>query len=110
MLDVKAHKLLNFTNLGVQLSYNQGVKMKSILLTLVMAASVNAFATAQVELGKYRAIDSDTKTVIATFEGLSQDLALKPGTYLAAAHVNGEVLTAKFKIVAGEQRDIMLGN
>ena len=55
-------------------------------------------------------IKPESGTVIATFEGLSQDLALKPGTYLAAAHVNGEVLTAKFKIVAGEQRDIMLGN
>ncbi len=47
---------------------------------------------------------------LASFEGLSQDLALKPGTYVAAAHVNGEVLTAKFKILAGQERDIMLGN
>jgi hypothetical protein len=47
---------------------------------------------------------------LATFEGLTHKLALKPGTYLAEAHVNGEILTAKFKIVAGEERDIMLGN
>ena len=42
--------------------------------------------------------------------GITQKLALKPGTYLAEAHVNGEILTAKFNIAAGEQRDIMLGN
>jgi hypothetical protein len=49
-------------------------------------------------------------TNIISVDGLTQNLALKPGTYLAEAHVNGEVLTAKFKIVAGEERDIMLGN
>jgi hypothetical protein len=47
---------------------------------------------------------------IASLHGLTQTLALKPGTYLAEAHVNGEIMTAKFKIEAGEQRDIMLGN
>jgi hypothetical protein len=47
---------------------------------------------------------------IISVDGLTQKLALKPGTYLAEAHVNGEILTAKFKIVAGEERDIMLGN
>ena len=47
---------------------------------------------------------------ITTLDGLTHKLALKPGTYLAEAHVNGEILTAKFKIVAGEERDIMLGN
>jgi hypothetical protein len=45
-----------------------------------------------------------------TLNGLTHKLALKPGTYLAEAHVNGEILTAKFKIAAGEERDIMLGN
>jgi hypothetical protein len=47
---------------------------------------------------------------IASLSGISQKLALMPGTYLAEAHANGEILTAKFKIVAGEARDIMLGN
>lgn len=47
---------------------------------------------------------------ISSFLGISQKLALKPGTYLAEARVNGEILTAKFKIVAGQERDIMLGN
>jgi hypothetical protein len=45
-----------------------------------------------------------------TLNGLTHKLALKPGTYLAEAHVNGEILTAKFKITAGEERDIILGN
>jgi hypothetical protein len=45
-----------------------------------------------------------------TLNGLMHKLALKPGTYLAEAHVNGEILTAKFKIIAGEERDIILGN
>jgi hypothetical protein len=47
---------------------------------------------------------------IASLDGITQKLALKPGTYLAEAHVNGEILTAKFNIGAGEERDIMLGN
>ncbi len=47
---------------------------------------------------------------ITSLAGITQKLALKPGTYLAEAHVNGEILTAKFKIIAGEERDIMLGN
>jgi hypothetical protein len=47
---------------------------------------------------------------IISVDGLTQKLTLKPGTYLAEAHVNGEILTAKFKIIAGEERDIMLGN
>lgn len=41
--------------------------MKSFLLSLVLvlATQVNA---AQVELGKYRAVDVDTKSVVASFE------------------------------------------
>ena len=41
--------------------------MKSFLLTLmlVVATQVNA---AQVELGKYRAVDADTKSIVASFE------------------------------------------
>jgi hypothetical protein len=49
-------------------------------------------------------------TKIISVDGLSQKLTLKPGVYLAEAHVNGEILTAKFKVIAGEERDIMLGN
>jgi hypothetical protein len=47
---------------------------------------------------------------VASFEGQQQEIALKPGTYQAEAFVNGEVLTARFKISAGEERDILLGN
>jgi hypothetical protein len=48
--------------------------------------------------------------VIAQASGLNQALALRPGFYLAEASVNGETLTAKFKITAGQERDILLGN
>ena len=41
--------------------------MKSLLLSLAVLVSTSAFA-AQVELGKYRAVDSDTKTIVANFE------------------------------------------
>jgi hypothetical protein len=54
-----------------------------------------------------RPIDGKTLT---SLDGLTHKLALKPGTYLAEAHVSGEILTAKFSIVAGEERDILLGN
>lgn len=54
-----------------------------------------------------RPVDGSTLT---TLNGLTHKLALKPGTYLAEARVNGEILSAKFKIIAGEERDILLGN
>ncbi|MGZ3691327.1 MAG: hypothetical protein ACXVAX_07475 [Pseudobdellovibrio sp.] len=41
--------------------------MKSVLLGLVLLASTQLFA-GQVEIGKYRAVDKDTKTIVATFE------------------------------------------
>lgn len=47
---------------------------------------------------------------IAVFDGPEQMIALKPGAYEAEAFVNGEVLTAKFNISAGEERNILLGN
>jgi hypothetical protein len=47
---------------------------------------------------------------IASFEGLEHRLALMPGMYEARAYVDGEVLSAMFRISAGEQRDILLGN
>ena len=40
--------------------------MKSLLLSLLLV--VSAKVNAQVEIGKYRAVDLDTKTIIATFE------------------------------------------
>ncbi len=47
---------------------------------------------------------------IASVTGLNHAFALKPGTYLAEALVNGETLSARFKIGIGEERDIILGN
>jgi hypothetical protein len=47
---------------------------------------------------------------VAQFKGIEKHLALKPGVYIAEARVNGEVLSASFKISDGEQRNIMLGN
>ncbi len=47
---------------------------------------------------------------VASFQGLEKHVALKPGTYIAEARVNGEVLSASFTINEGEQRNIMLGN
>jgi hypothetical protein len=47
---------------------------------------------------------------VAILEGLEQQIALKPGAYQAEAFVNGEVLTARFNIATGEERNILLGN
>jgi hypothetical protein len=47
---------------------------------------------------------------VAVFEGIAQQIALKPGVYQAEAIVNGEVLTARFNIATGEERTITLGN
>lgn len=47
---------------------------------------------------------------VAVFDGPEQMIALKPGAYEAEAFVNGEVLSAKFNISAGEERNILLGN
>lgn len=44
----------------------RGIRMKSILLSLLLAVTVQVNA-AQVEMGKYKAIDVDTRTVDATF-------------------------------------------
>ncbi|AGH96302.1 hypothetical protein [Pseudobdellovibrio exovorus] len=41
--------------------------MKSLLMSLVLAAAFQANA-ATVELGKYRAVDADTKSIIADFQ------------------------------------------
>jgi hypothetical protein len=47
---------------------------------------------------------------IARESGLNANLLLTPGTYTARAKVGDEMLTASFRIAAGEARDIMLGN
>ena len=47
---------------------------------------------------------------ISAIKGLSASLVLQPGNYTAIARVGEETLTATFKVVDGESRDIMLGN
>lgn len=47
---------------------------------------------------------------VALRDGLNADFVLMPGTYRATATVGPELLTATFRIAAGETRDIMLGN
>ena len=47
---------------------------------------------------------------VALRDGLGANLLLVPGTYTARAAVGAELLTATFRIAAGETRDIMLGN
>jgi hypothetical protein len=47
---------------------------------------------------------------IALRDGLTANLLLTPGTYQATAEVGGEELSARFRIAAGETRDILLGN
>ena len=47
---------------------------------------------------------------LAAIEGLSVNVVLKPGTYVAKASIGSEMLTANFVIIEGQARDIMLGN
>lgn len=47
---------------------------------------------------------------IARQDGLAANVLLVPGLYTARASVGSEMLTATFRIAAGEARDIMLGN
>jgi hypothetical protein len=62
--------------------------------------------------------DADVSWAVATTDGenlaaasgLSADIVLKPGTYVASATAGGEVMTATFAIAVGEERDIILGN
>jgi hypothetical protein len=62
--------------------------------------------------------DADVSWNIATIDGvalasttgLSADVVLKPGSYIASASTGGEVITATFAIEVGESRDIILGN
>ncbi len=42
--------------------------------------------------------------------GLSANVVLKPGSYIAKAKIGNEFLTASFEIAAGQARDIFLGN
>ncbi|MFT3986414.1 hypothetical protein [Aestuariivirga sp.] len=68
-----------------------------------------AFVGAPATAVKWQVEDSHG-AMLPAVSGLSADMVLKPGTYVATAHAGGEVLTAKFVIEPGEARDIILGN
>jgi hypothetical protein len=55
-------------------------------------------------------IKPETGPAVAKFNGIEHHIALKPGTYVAEARVDGETLSASFTINEGEQRNILLGN
>jgi hypothetical protein len=55
-------------------------------------------------------IKSISGEVLPAISGLTANFILKPGNYVAEATTAGEVLSAKFEIAAGQERDIILGN
>jgi hypothetical protein len=55
-------------------------------------------------------VTNEKGEALPAIAGLSANVVLKPGTYVAKAQVGNELLTASFDILAGQQRDILLGN
>jgi hypothetical protein len=55
-------------------------------------------------------VSDDHGKVLPAIDGLSASVVLKPGAYTAKAQIGTELLTASFDIVAGQERDILLGN
>ena len=53
---------------------------------------------------------NDKGEALPAIDGLSANVVLKPGTYVAKAQIGDEFLTANFDISAGQERDILLGN
>ncbi|MGB8315326.1 MAG: hypothetical protein WCE69_12665 [Aestuariivirga sp.] len=53
---------------------------------------------------------NDRGEELAPIDGLSANVVLKPGAYVARAQIGTEWLTANFDIAAGQERDILLGN
>jgi hypothetical protein len=47
---------------------------------------------------------------LPAIKGLSANVVLKPGSYVARAKIGSESLTANFVITEGQARDILLGN
>lgn len=73
--------------------------MRFLLLSLLLVVSTQVNA-AQVELGKYKAVDADTKSVVATFElkaGGTVDFQVKSPDFAVACsgkyHVDGNAFT-----------------
>lgn len=55
-------------------------------------------------------ITPDQGEALPPIAGLNAQVVLKPGRYVAEAHVGTETLSARFEIGVGQERDIMLGN
>ena len=55
-------------------------------------------------------VTNEKGEALPAIAGLSANVVLKPGAYVAKAQVGNELLTASFDILAGQQRDILLGN
>ncbi len=55
-------------------------------------------------------VTDDKGEALPGIDGLSANVVLKPGTYIAKAQIGKESLTASFNIAEGQERDIMLGN
>jgi hypothetical protein len=54
-------------------------------------------------------VTNEKGEALPAIAGLSANVVLKPGTYVAKAQIGNELLTASFDILAGQQRDILLG-
>jgi hypothetical protein len=55
-------------------------------------------------------IKRDGVIEISDIKGLQASIVLQPGDYTAIARIGDETLSATFKVVDGESRDILLGN
>jgi hypothetical protein len=55
-------------------------------------------------------VTNEKGEALPAIAGLSANVVLKPGTYVAKAQIGNELLSASFDIVAGQERDILLGN
>ena len=55
-------------------------------------------------------VTNDQGEQLPAIDGLSASVVLKPGAYTAKAQIGTELLSARFDIAAGQERDILLGN
>jgi hypothetical protein len=55
-------------------------------------------------------VTNEKGEVLPAIAGLSANVVLKPGSYVAKAQIGDELLTATFDIRVGQERDILLGN
>jgi hypothetical protein len=82
-------------------------KMSAVELTHVAGIARIAFAHDISTAWTLRTVDGAT---VATLVGTAQRLALKPGDYVAEARIDGAMRRKTFSIVAGEEREILLGD